>query len=312
MTTRKARETSKSLEELARACGWRSVPQEWEGLPAGAMYDCADKRVGSSIVKRGKSGVITSCATPLPLGRSVGKSRDYRCQGAYGVKWEDSLFSVPIRKSQVREAGRKRELCEYAGRVTLGMVDAWREEGIKSAEDLRRAGMMPAGDVPFPHRKGGHVACHYGQLATEVRALVADLEKKLAPRARAAAARALRDEDTSWPPKKPARAEVEARAAPRARALAEERVSQSELAQRLEAMRSQVWDAKIDALLAPREGLRADRKRLVAEQRRRAGAEDIFAEQAGRSVEVLSDTFAAELESLERAYGGAKRRGRGR
>lgn len=311
--TREARKTSKSLEELARACGWRSVPQAWEGLPAGAMFDCPnDPKVGQSITKRGRTGVITSCATPLPLGRSVGKSRDYRCQGAYGVKWDDALFSVPVRKSQVREAGRKRELCKYAGKVTLGMVEGWREEGIKSAEDLRRAGILPAGDVPFPHRKGGHVACHYAPLAVEVRAMVASLERKLAPRARAAAARELRDEDTSWPPKKPVRAEVERRAAPRARALAEERASQSELGRQLDAMRAQVWEAKIDALLAPRSGLRADIKRLRADQERASSRELALAEAEGRSVEVLADRFAEELDSLQRAYGSKKKAARRR
>lgn len=300
-------ELARSLEELARSCGWAPsrVPRAWRGLPAGALYDCPDKRVGQSISKGGRSGQIVACATPLPLSRSQGKSRAYRCQGAYGVQWAGELMPVPVRKSQVREAGRSRAMCDRAGRLTVGQVEAWREEGLRSAEDVRRVGQLPAGDLPFPHRRGGHVACHYAPLAEELRALTKMLESKLAPRARAAVRREWEAE--RWPPGQRApRAEVEALAVPRARQRAEERAARSELGRQLEELRAMVWDAKINAALTPRSGYRAERARLVADQERRAAVEDAIAESMGRSVEVQRDTFAEELRALELEYGRRK------
>jgi len=295
---------SRSLRDLARSCGWSpsKVPTAWRGLPAGALYDCEDPKVGQTITKRGRRGEIVSCATPLPLGESSGKSRAYRCQGAYGVRWEDALFSVPVRKSHVREAARGRQLCDRAGALTVGQVEAWREQGLRSAEDVRRMGEVPPGDLPFPHRKGGHAACHYASLATQLRELAENLERKLLPRARAAVAREWEAEH--WPPGKRApRAEVVARAAPRARAMAAERAAASPLAAQLDALRALAWDAKIDQALTPRSGLRADRARLRADQARREEREVSIAEALGRSVEVQRDTFAAELDALVRAYG---------
>ncbi len=155
----------------------------------GAPVPCSKRddprgRVGSEVtLRRGELVTIRSCATPVREPRT-GK----RCEGAWWVEGLKGVgFALP--KSKVRERQRpQRPSCpdwnRDFGRELGGLLDRGIRTVGEAAEGLSE--VLPRGDLPFPHREGGHRCCWRHaehEQAREVFARVGALEQAARERA---------------------------------------------------------------------------------------------------------------------------------
>lgn len=76
----------------------------------------------------------------------------------------------PVRKSKVRERARRpRGECPHRMPDLSRMAAGWWSEGLTTPEAVRAAGELPPGDLPYPHRPGGHRCCVQSKARREAR-----------------------------------------------------------------------------------------------------------------------------------------------
>ena len=159
------RSTAAFLRQVEELCQGR-VPLSWRGKQLGVQVPCGKRddpkgRVGSKVVLRREGEVtVAGCATPVGGPRRPGR----RCQGAW---WVEGLRGIgwAVEKSKVRERQRPpREMCEDWDRTFNSRLSAALDEGVSDPDELLSVAER-LGDLPYPHRAGGHVCCsrHPGQ-----------------------------------------------------------------------------------------------------------------------------------------------------